>query len=63
MSFIPGDIPAAEYEFFAENSIVAIIPNLSLAPLELIQVRRDARHRACVHLTLTVHATAQRRGG
>ncbi|KAJ1615850.1 hypothetical protein T492DRAFT_606734 [Pavlovales sp. CCMP2436] len=37
MSFVPGDLPAAEYEFFAENTIVTIVPNLVLPKLNLIQ--------------------------
>ncbi|KAG8461675.1 hypothetical protein KFE25_001293 [Diacronema lutheri] len=36
MSFVPGDIPTAEYEFFAENTIVMIVPNLTLPVLEMI---------------------------
>jgi hypothetical protein len=52
MSFVPGDLPAAEYEFFAENSIITIIPNLSLPRINLIQVRRPPR--ACMH----AHAVA-----
>lgn len=38
MSFLPGDIAAGEYEFFAENTIVMIVPNLSLPVLNLIHV-------------------------
>lgn len=60
MSFVPGDIAAGEYEFFAENTIVMIVPNLSLPVLNLIHVRahRGRAARACGAAALSRPACA-----
>lgn len=50
MSFTSGAIPSVEYEFFAENTIVSIIPEMRLGQLNLIQVRRRLRARASQYL-------------